>query len=460
MVKQAITLSSSNDEVLSINSLNNLSSLICQNHKKFFYTEHYGCASNKYDFEIMLAKLESAGYKKVDNPEHADVIIINTCGVKKPTEDKILRRLHELNKFKKPIIITGCLPRINFPAIKSILPNYSAVVDPFTIHEIASIVKRVLNGERKLVCFSNKPIIKTELEKKQINKYIKIVQIAEGCMGICSYCCTRFARGKLFSYPKELIIKEIKNAIEKGAIEVWLTAQDTGVYGIDLGYTLVDLLNEILSINKEFKIRVGMMNPANALNMIPDLIKLFKDPKLYKFIHVPVQSGSNKVLKEMKRNYTIEEFKKIVKSFRENIQNISIATDIIVGFPTESEEDFKETLKLLNEVKPDIVNISKFMPRPNTEASFMEQLDPKIVKHRSKIVSSLVNKISFESNKRLVGLECDAYITEEKGNDEVLGRVENYKPIILKGKNLIGKKVKVKITQAFPRYLIGYCLHG
>jgi MiaB-like tRNA modifying enzyme len=450
-----------NDKALRINnsssnSLDSLSSLIHHNHRKLFYIEHYGCESNKYDFEIMLANLESAGYEEVKKPEYADLIIVNTCGVKKPTEDRILRRLWELNKLKKPIVIAGCLPRINLPAIKSIIPNYSAVMDPFTIHEIASIAKRAIEGERGIVCFSNKPIVKTKMPKKQTNKYIKTIQIAEGCMGACSYCCTRFARGRLFSYPKELIIEEIKNALEKGSIEIRLTAQDTGIYGVDLGFRLVDLINEILSIDKEFRIRIGMMNPAHALSIASKLIELFKDPRIYKFIHVPVQSGSDKVLKEMKRNYTVKEFKDLVKSFRENVSNITIATDIIVGFPTESDKDFEETLKLLNEIKPDIVNISKFMPRPNTEAASMEQLDPKIVKHRSKILSLLVTQISLENNKRLIGLEFNAYVTEEKIDNEVfLGRIENYKPVILKGKDLLGKKVKVKITQAFPRYLIG-----
>ncbi|MEM3572018.1 MAG: tRNA (N(6)-L-threonylcarbamoyladenosine(37)-C(2))-methylthiotransferase [Candidatus Bathyarchaeia archaeon] len=448
-----------NNKALCINSSNNLLNSLNlftrHDHKKFFYAEQYGCESNKYDFEIMLAILESAGYEEIENPKHADLIIINTCGVKKPTEDRILRRLWELGKLKKPVVITGCLPRINLPAIKSIIPNYSAVMDPFTIHEIASIAKRAINGEKGIVCFSNKPIVKTEMLKKQINKYIKRVQIAEGCTGICSYCCTRFARGRLFSYPKELIIEEIKNALEKGYIEIRLTAQDTGVYGLDLGYSLVDLISEILSINKEFRIRIGMMNPAYASKIALRLIELLKDPRIYKFIHLPVQSGSNEVLKDMKRNYTVKEFKDLVKSFRENILNISIATDIIVGFPTESDKDFEETLKLLNETKPDIVNVSKFMPRPNTEAALMKQLSPKIIKHRSKILSSLVTQISLENNKKLIGLEFNAYVIQKKRDNVFLGRIENYKPVILKGKELLGKKVKIKITQAFPRYLIG-----
>ncbi|MEM3060776.1 MAG: tRNA (N(6)-L-threonylcarbamoyladenosine(37)-C(2))-methylthiotransferase, partial [Candidatus Bathyarchaeia archaeon] len=269
-------------------------------------------------------------------------------------------------------------------------------------------------------------------------------------------CCTRFARGRLFSYPKELIIEEIKDALEKGSMEIRLTAQDTGAYGIDLGYRLTDLINEILSIDKEFRIRVGMMSPVYALSIFQELIELYKDSKVYKFIHLPVQSGSDRVLKEMKRNYTVEEFKELVKAFRESVPKISIATDIIVGFPTESEKDFEETLKLLNETKPDIVNVSKFMPRPNTEASSMKQLDPKIVKHRSKLLSALVAQTSLENNKKLVGLEFEAYITKEKGSDGAfLGRIENYKPVILRGKDLLGKKVKVRIAQASSRYLIG-----
>ncbi|MFH0986460.1 MAG: radical SAM protein, partial [Candidatus Micrarchaeota archaeon] len=211
------------------------------------------------------------------------------------------------------------------------------------------------------------------------------VEICEGCAGRCAYCGTKNARGDLFSYPVQDIVKHVNELAKKGHIKILLTAQDTGCYGLDIGSTLPELLKKISAIDGNFACRIGMMNPCYAAKYADEIIALMNEPnsKFLPFIHIPIQSGSDKVLKEMKRIGTAAEFKKTAEKFRKAVSGITIATDIIVGFPTETDADFKKTVKLLKDAKPDVVNISMFYPRPNTAAAEMKQLASQTVKKRS-----------------------------------------------------------------------------
>ncbi|MEM1550792.1 MAG: tRNA (N(6)-L-threonylcarbamoyladenosine(37)-C(2))-methylthiotransferase, partial [Candidatus Bathyarchaeia archaeon] len=325
---------------------------------KAIYIENYGCAANKADLEIMLAYIVNAGYRIVDRVEDADIILINTCGVKKPTEDRVVGRIRFFDGLNKPLIVAGCLPKINFKAIMSAAPNFSAVLDPYSVDKILLALKAAEGGEKNRVFFSEKPIVKPEQPKVRLNEVIEIIPISEGCLGACAYCCVRFARGSLFSYPKELIVNRVRSAVSEGVREVWLTSQDNGAYGVDIGTSLVDLLKECCGINRKFFIRVGMMNPNHAIKMLPELILAYRDEHIFKFLHIPVQSGDDEVLRMMNRKYTVEEFKRVVEFFRRVIPDVTVATDIICGFPGESRDAFERTLRLIEDVKPDIVNIS------------------------------------------------------------------------------------------------------
>ncbi|MEM1514671.1 MAG: tRNA (N(6)-L-threonylcarbamoyladenosine(37)-C(2))-methylthiotransferase [Thermoproteota archaeon] len=421
---------------------------------KTIYVESYGCAANKADLEIMLAHIINAGYRIVDRIDDADIILINTCGVKKPTEDRIIGRIRIFNGLNKPFIIAGCLPKINFKAIMRVAPNVSAILDPYSVDKIVLALKTAEKGERGRVFFSEKPMVKPEQPKIRLNKVIEIVPISEGCLGACAYCCVRFARGKLFSYPRELIVNRLKLAVSEGAKEIWLTSQDNGAYGLDIGTSLVELLKECCNIEGKFLVRVGMMNPNHAIKMLPELIEVYKNEHIFKFLHVPVQSGDDDVLRTINRKYTIKEFKCIIESFRREIQDITIATDIICGFPTESKEAFERTLRLIEDVRPDIVNISKFFPRPNTPAAKMRQIDNREVSLRSRLATDLVNRISFEMNMRWAGWEGEILVDEKGPGDSWIGRNHAYKPIVIKSeKNLLGKFINVRITEAHTNYL-------
>ena len=402
----------------------------------------------------MLRILSKAGYHFLNNPEKAEFLLIHTCGVKKATEDKILQRLKVLSKLGKPLIVSGCLPKIDLNAVLKASSN-AVFLDPYSIDKILLAVEASKNHSRKFF-FSNQPLIKVCFPKTRLNKYVEIIQIAEGCLGSCSYCCTKFARGKLFSYPIETILRRAKKALENGAVELWLTAQDVGAYGKDLGINLIDLLNEIIELPYDFKVRIGMINPAYALEMVEALKHIYKSEKVYKFAHIPVQSGSNKILKDMNRPYTVEEFKEVVKKLKNEVENLCLATDIIVGYPTETNEDFNLTLTLLKEIKPDVTNISKYNHRPGTEASHLKPLPSNVVTERSKASSILSSKITLEKNLNFIGKIESILISERSSKGSYVGRTLNYKRVLVASeRNLLGLKVNVKISSACERYLVG-----
>jgi threonylcarbamoyladenosine tRNA methylthiotransferase CDKAL1 len=355
---------------------------------KRVYSEVYGCPSNIADCEMTLGLLKQNGFEIADSPEKADLNIIFTCIVKTPTEQRMIRRIQELVKLGNPLIVAGCMPKVEQRVIEGIAPNAS-MLGPKSIDRIVDAAKDTLNGEKVILTTdSQKP--KLCMPRVRKNEKVGIVEISNGCLSSCIYCIVKFARGRLQSYPVENIVEEVQSAVDNECTEIWLTSQDNGCYGLDIGNNLPKLLNEVCKVPGDFTIRVGMMNPTHAKGMIDELIEAYKNEKVQKFLHLPVQSGSDSVLEAMRRGYTIEDFADIVKKFRETFPNLTLSTDIIVGFPTESDEDFQATLDLLEKLRPQKVNISKFGARPGTDAARMERLSVETVNERSRTVHKLV----------------------------------------------------------------------
>jgi len=418
------------------------------------YVENYGCTANAFDLEIMLAGLTNGGYTITDHAESADIILVNTCGVKKPTEDKILARLSILSSFDKPLIIAGCLPKINLEAIHRSAPSFSVAVDPHSVNRILEAVKDAEAGLKHRLFFSDRPEIKLLHPRARLNRFIEIIQVAEGCAGACSFCCVRFARGRLLSYPKKLIIDRMRKAVSEGLREFWITSQDNGAYGLDARSDLAELLKECCSVEGNFLIRVGMMNPRHALKILDRLIQVYTNRQIFNFLHLPVQSGDDEVLRRMRRFYSAEQFKRIVSAFRDKIPSITLSTDVICGFPGETEDAFDRTVKLIEESKPDIVNISRFFPRPHTPAAEMDQLPPEEVKNRSRHLSKIVKRISYERNRLWMGWDGSVLVDEKGERNTWIGRNSAYKPVVIEcEKNLLGESVDVHVTEAFPTYL-------
>ncbi len=422
---------------------------------KAVYAKNYGCAANLFDFEVMLGLLIGAGHHMVNRPDSADIILVNTCGVKKPTEDRVIQKLRRLNRLCKPLIVAGCLPKINPEAISKAAPDLSAMLDPQSVDKILLAVEAAVKGEKNRVFFSQMPPVKLGLPKTRLNRTIEIVPISEGCNGACTFCCVRLARGALFSYPEEAIVRRVAQAVEGGAKEIWITSQDNGAYGLDARTNLAELLKECCRVKGKFLIRVGMMNPDYLSRILPDLIDAYRNEKVFKFLHLPIQSGDDETLRRMNRRYTVEEFKEIVNTFRQAVPDLSLATDVICGFPSETREAFERTLSFVEEVKPDTVNISKFFPRPNTPAEKMRQHDAGGVKARSTELTRIVRRITFEQNERWLGWKGEILIDEKGRGASWIGRNFAYKPIVIKGnEDLLGKFVQAKVVKAFSTYLV------
>ncbi len=416
------------------------------------HIETYGCSANQNNSEIMAGLLDQAKIKIVENLEEADLIVLNTCIVKGPTEAKEITRIKDILKQNKLLVVAGCMPETSEKRIKEISTKI-AILGVNNITEIVNVVKSLEKNDAKTL-LTRRHEIKLNLPKISKNPAIDIIQIAEGCLGNCTYCSVKFAKGELHSFPIKDIAADVKRSVDAGTKEVWLTSQDNSAYGKDLGKDLLHLLQEIVKIKGDFKIRIGMMNPNHILPILDELVELYKNDKLFKFIHIPLQAGSDEVLKKMNRKYTIAEFKKIISAFRKEIPNITIATDIICGFPEETPAQFDDSLRLIEELRLDVVNISKFWLKKGTPASRLKQVSSQDIKERSKKMTALFNKISQEKYEEMIGWQ-GIVLVDEKNDKSFIARDDSYKPIVLKGKFNLGEKIKVKIIKSEKHYLIG-----
>lgn len=416
------------------------------------FIETHGCASNQSDSEIMAGLLARAGFEITTSQKNSDLNILNTCNVKLATSHRMIHRIKELTKTGKPLIIAGCMPKTERKNIEKI--NHEAsMIGPDSVQKIVDTVKATLKGKR-VVFLKNLRIPKICLPRISKNPVVSIQQIATGCKGNCSYCIVKLARGELFSYPMDLILKDIEDGIKIGYKEFWICSQDNACYGFDIGTTLPELLNRITELEGKFFVRVGMMNPLYTIKILDELIECYKNEKIFKFLHLPLESGSNKVLKIMRRGYKVKDFVYCVKKFRKAVKDLTLATDIIVGHPGEEEKDFMKTIKIIKKVKPDVVNLSKFGARPGTFSSKLEQVDSKVINERSKILHSLIRRVSLERNRRWLNWEGEIII-DETFEDFSEGRNFAYKPIVVKEKIVLGKFLNVKIVEVKENFLVG-----
>ena len=417
------------------------------------HVESYGCSRNKADGEIMEALLLKAGHELVETPEQADYVVVNTCAVKDPTELKMAKRIRGLLDSGKKVIVTGCLVHVNPGAID---PRVSGILGVKSIDRIAEAIETAERGG-KLVSvegWRERNPDKLELPRLWKPGVSFVVPISEGCLNACTYCATRFARGVLKSYKPELVVKWVKEAIARGYREIILSSEDTGCYGFDIGTNLAKLLDEITSIEGEFRVRVGMMNPNHVLKFLDELIDAYRDEKVYRFLHLPVQSGDNEVLRRMGRTYTAEEFEEIVRAFRKEIPDLNLNTDIIVGFPGETDEAFMNTVELVKRVRPDKINVSRYSARPGTIAARWKQLPGWLVKERSRLLHRLRLQIAYEMNRAYIGRTVEVLVHGPGKKGGVEGRTFNYKEVILDSGSA-GEFIEVKVTWAGSTYLRG-----
>jgi len=409
------------------------------------------------DGEVLAGCLAQDGFQLAVSEAEADLLVYNTCAVKGPTENRIIDALKRTPKGKK-LVVAGCLPMISFERLLREV-HFDGAVGPAVGKGIVDAVSRVLAGEKvvELASLDAKP--KLDLPRVKSNPVISVVPVNYGCLGSCAYCCVVFARGHLRSYSVKEVAERVQSDFAAGAREFWVTSQDTACYGRDLGSNLAELLEALGGLAGDFKVRVGMMTPNMVTDMQSQLIEAFRSDKVFKFLHLPVQSGDDETLNRMRRFYTAEQFKSLVNAFRAEFPDLTLATDIIIGFPGETAEAFEKTLKLLEEVKPDVVNVSKFFARPKTAAAKMQDglVELGEIKRRSTVAAKLAKRISLEQNKRWVGWMGEVLV-DEKGKVEGswVGRNCAYKPIVIKSTDcLMDKTVRVKVVEASATYLKG-----
>ncbi|PIN92393.1 hypothetical protein COX99_02140 [Candidatus Pacearchaeota archaeon CG_4_10_14_0_2_um_filter_31_10] len=424
------------------------------------YIESYGCSANLSNSEIIAGLLEKQGNIIVKDIKLAEVAVLNTCIVKGPTFNRMIERLKLLSK-KKYIIVSGCMSNVYTKKIIETVKESNkkcllGLVSVNSIKDTINVLNNLKQGKETLI-ISDKKSENICLDKISTEKIISIVQISEGCLGKCSYCATKLAKGNLFSFEKEKIIKQIENDLSQGAKEIWLTSQDCGAYGKEKGkYELVSLLKEISKIKGKFKVRLGMSNPQHVKYFIDNLIEIFKNEKFFKFLHLPIQSGSDKILKEMNRPYKVLEVEKIIEKFRSVFPDSVISTDIIAGYPYETEKDFNETFDLIKKIQPEVLNISKYWPMQKTKGALLKQIDDEVKKERATKLMNLHLKIIQEKNKLFFDKELKILVDRDGFSNTMQARDENYRIVIINGgKDLLGKFLKVKIKKAMPHYLFG-----
>ena len=437
-------------------SVYNYKNIECVLKGKKYFVRTYGCQMNEHDTEKIKGILETNGLVSCENYVDADVVIINTCAIRENAHNKVfgfLGQLKHLKETKKDLVIgvCGCMPQEESVA-NELKDKYKFVDFVFGTHNIEDVIKlindSVVNGEQTILVYSKYGDVCEGFPFKRSNGITAYVDIILGCDKFCTYCIVPYTRGAQRSRSKESIINEVIDLKKQGFKEVTLLGQNVNAYGKDIyeNYTLANLLKDVSDTGIE-RIRFVTSHPWDFTD---EMVCAIRDlPNVMPYVHLPVQSGSNRILKLMGRRYTKESYISLYNKLR-SIEGVSITTDIIVGFPGETEEDFNETLDLVNTCKFDGAFTFAYSPRENTPASIMkDQVDEDVKFERLNRLNEVVNKYSNISNSKYLDKIVNVLVLgkSEKGEDKVMGYTENMKLVnIVGGDELIGQIVKVKIT--------------
>ena len=412
-----------------------------------YHIETYGCTSNRGESQQIERALRDGGHRPADSPAEADVAILNTCTVVEKTERNMLDRAQELDEqTPADLVITGCMALAQGEEFEQ------AGVNAEILHW-DRVPEHVRNGECPTPSADTDPIV---------DGVVGILPIARGCMSDCSYCVTKRATGKIDSPPVEKNVRKARALVHAGATELRITGQDTGVYGWDDGERTLHVLLERIceEIDGDFRVRVGMANPKGIHGIRDELAEVFaKQEKLYNFLHIPVQSGSNEVLADMRRQHTVSEYVEVVETFDEYLDEWTLSTDFIVGFPTETERDYERSLALLRETRPEKINVTRFSKRPGTDAAEMKGLGGQTKKDRSSELVELKMDVVGEAYESMVGTEREVLLIEDGTEDSLVGYDRAYRQVAVPGAESagvdLGETVTCEITGQNTVYALG-----
>ena len=420
------------------------------------YIKTYGCQMNEYDSEVIAGILQEEGYELTSELKKADIVLVNTCYVREKVKQKVFSFLGELKKIKKekPSLILGvggCLSQKDPEEIKKRAPFVDIIWGTSNFHRLPEFLK-IVKKEKKSVVNVEEEDLPHLLPAKRKRKFSVFVPVMRGCNNFCSYCNVPYVRGREKSRPPDVILKEIKDAVSEGCREVVLLGQNVNSYGKDLEGKIdfADLLSEVNRVEGLCRIRFTTSHPKDLSEKL--ILQMAYLDKVCEHLHLPLQAGSNKILKLMRRCYTREDYLKLVEKVRLFIPDIALTTDIIVGFPGETEKDFEDTLWMLEKVRFDGAFTFAYSPIPGTRAAgFENQVPLEVKKKRLRRLIQFQQKITEEKNRAFVGKEVEVLVEgpSKKDPDILEGRTRHNKIIVFKGeKHLIGELVRVKVEEA------------
>ena len=424
---------------------------------KKYFLRTYGCQMNVHDSEEIKYYLEMLGFSSTNKLENADIVVLNTCAIRENAKDKVygyLGRCKHLKKEKKDLIIclAGCLMQQPHE-IKELMDKHKyidIIVGTHNLRELPEMIINV-NNKQEVNVYSNSDKVFENIKYKRDSKISAWINITFGCDKFCTYCIVPYTRGRERSRKIEQIIEEVKLLKNDGYKEVTLLGQNVNAYGNDLnlGYDFADLLEQVAKTDIE-RIRFVTSHPWNFTDKMINVIAKYNN--IMPYIHLPIQSGSDRILSKMNRKYTVDEYKTLFNKIKNTVPNVAITTDIIVGFPGETDDDFKQTLDIVNYCKFDGAFTFIYSKREGTIAAKMEDnTSMNVKKKRLQELNKLVNKYSLESNKKLLNKEVEVLVIgkSSKDKEKVYGYTDTMKLVNVKTKNIIiGKIVSVRITEA------------
>ncbi len=399
------------------------------------YTEIHGCATTQAEGSTAKALAQRAGHEVVGSVEEADAAVLVTCTVVGKTERRMVERLRSLGDAVGTLVVTGCMASAQPERVLEVAPH-ALILPP---HNVDQLVPLLEEGR-----FTPAPVDKAGLPRR-VEGGVATVVINDGCLGNCSFCITKLARPGLSSYPVESVVDAVRDAVGSGAVEVRLTSMDTGAYGQDRGTDLAGLVEQVADVEGRHRVRVGMLNPFLGIPFLDDLLEAMRHPRVYNFLHVPVQSGSDAVLDHMGRQHSVEDFEHVVERAREVLGDVTIATDVIVGYPTETREDHEATMALLERSRPGHVNVTRFSPRPGTPAAGLEALDGGVVKDRSREASRVRDRLQREHRGRHEGEVVTCRVIEHVVEGTSQARTLAYDPVVLEEELPVGTLVRARV---------------
>lgn len=424
----------------------------------------WGCSHNNSDGEYMAGQLAAYGYRITESPSEADLWLLNSCTVKSPAEDHFRNSIKKAQQENKKVVLAGCVPQAQ-PRIEYI--RGLSIIGVQQIDRVVEVVEETIKGHTVRLLGQKKDNgkrlggVRLDLPKIRKNPLIEIISINTGCLNACTYCKTKHARGDLASYSIDELVNRAKQSFQEGVCEIWLTSEDTGAYGRDIGTDLPTLLWKLVEVIPEgAMLRLGMTNPPYILEHLEEMAKILNHSRVYSFLHVPVQSGSDSVLMDMKREYCIEDFKHVASFLKEKVPGITLATDVICGFPGETDENFQETMKLVQEYKFPSLFINQFYPRPGTPAAKLQQVPAHVKKQRTKEMSQLFH--SYNPYEHKVGERQHVLVTEESFDSQYyVAHNKFYEQVLVpKNSNFMGKMIEVDIYETGKHFMKGHPVFG